>query len=148
MQCSSTVAKPRGRGTAHRRCVVEGASCMREPSNAIDRAKRLRRRMTLPEILLWQELRRRQLSTHFRRQHPIGPYVLDFYCARSRLCIEVDGSTHDYEVQARRDERRDAWLATQGIRVLRFDATDILEDRLIDGVLRMIDAALKGTPDT
>jgi len=121
---------------------------MREPSNAIDRAKRLRRRMTLPEILLWQELRRRQLSTHFRRQHPIGPYVLDFYCARSRLCIEVDGSTHDYEVQARRDERRDAWLATQGIRVLRFDATDILEDRLIDGVLRMIDAALKGTPDT
>ena len=130
-----------------KRSVVEGASNMREPSNAIDRAKRLRRRMTLPEILLWQELRRRQLSKHFRRQHPVGSYVLDFYCSRAMLCVEVDGEAHNFVSVALRDERRDAWLTTQGIRVLRFNATDILEDRLIDGVLQMIEAALAGTLD-
>jgi very-short-patch-repair endonuclease len=120
---------------------------MREPSGQIDRAKRLRQKMTLPEILLWQELRRKQLSRHFRRQHPVGPYVLDFYCSRARLCIEVDGAAHNVVSVALRDEKRDAWLATQGIRVLRFPATDILEDRLIDGVLQMIEAALSGTLD-
>jgi very-short-patch-repair endonuclease len=117
---------------------------MREPTTAIDRAKRLRRRMTLPEILLWQELRRKQLSRHFRRQHPVGPYVLDFYCARMKLCVEVDGGAHDIVSVALKDERRDVWLSAQGIRVLRFPATDILEDRLIDDVLRMIEAALAG----
>ena len=120
---------------------------MREPTTHVDRAKRLRSKMHIPEILLWQELRRKQLTKHFRRQHPVGPYVLDFYCSRSKLCIEVDGAAHDLAVQALRDERRDAWLGTQGIRVLRFNATDILEDRLIDGVLQMIEAALAGTLD-
>jgi very-short-patch-repair endonuclease len=120
---------------------------MREPTKQIERAKHLRSQMTLPEILLWQELRRKQLSRHFRRQHPIGPYVLDFYCSRARLCIEVDGTAHDYVVQALRDERRDVWLASRGIRTLRFDATDILEDRLIDGVLQMIAASLAGPLD-
>lgn len=118
---------------------------MREPTNRIDRAKRLRRAMTLPEILLWQELRRKQLSKHFRRQHPVGPYVLDFYCSKAKLCVEVDGAAHDIVSVALRDERRDPWLATQGIRVLRFNAVDVLEDRLIDGVLQMIEAALAHT---
>jgi very-short-patch-repair endonuclease len=124
-----------------------GGVQLREPTSQIDRAKRLRRRMTLPEILLWQVLRRKQLSKHFRRQYPVGPCVLDFYCSRAKLCIEVDGAAHNIVSVARRDERRDAWLATQGIRVLRFPATDILEDRLIDGVLQMIEAALAGTID-
>jgi very-short-patch-repair endonuclease len=120
---------------------------MREPTSHVDRAKRLRRRMTLPEVILWQELRRKQLSQHFRRQHPVGPYVLDFYCSRARVCIEVDGAAHDIVSVALRDERRDAWLAGQGIRVLRFPAVDVLEDRLIDGVLQMIEAALAGIVD-
>ena len=118
---------------------------MREPTNAITRAKRLRRDMTLPEVLLWQEPRRKQLSKHFRRQHPVGRYVLDFYCSKARLCIEVDGAAHDFVSVALRDERRDAWLATEGIQVLRFPATDILEDRLIGNVLWAIEAALAGT---
>ncbi|MGN6486722.1 MAG: endonuclease domain-containing protein [Devosia sp.] len=121
---------------------------MREPTSHVARAKRLRRAMTLPEILIWQELRRKQLSKHFRRQHPVGPYVLDFYCSKAKLCVEVDGGAHDVVSVALRDERRDAWLASQGIRVLRFNAVDILEDRLIDGVLQVIDAALAGTLDT
>jgi very-short-patch-repair endonuclease len=110
----------------------------------LKRAKRLRREMTLPEVVLWQELRRRQLAKHFRRQHPAGPYVLDFYCSSAKLAVEVDGAAHDFVAQALHDERRDAWLGEQGIRVLRFAAAEVLDDRSIEAVLNMIEAALSG----
>jgi very-short-patch-repair endonuclease len=74
--------------------------------------------MTRPERTLWALLRRNQLGLHFRRQHPIGPFVLDFYCARAKLCVEIDGPVH--ADQPERDQRRTAWLAGEGIRVLRF----------------------------
>ena len=117
---------------------------MRMPVITLKRAKRLRRDMTLPEVLLWRELRRRQRSMHFRKQHPIGPYVLDFYCSEHRLCVEVDGFVHDLPGQAMHDERRDAWLRQQGIRVLRFRAADVLNDRELEGVLNLIEAVGKG----
>jgi hypothetical protein len=61
---------------------------MRAPARTVQRARRLRQEMTLPELVLWTWLRREPLSRfHFRRQHPIGSYVLDFYCAKARLCI-------------------------------------------------------------
>src|SRR5437868_3594940 len=89
------------------------------------RARTLRRKMTLPEILLWQELRGRKLNgLHFRNQHAKEPYVLDFYCAKANLAVEVDGITH--EGRAGHDARRDAWLAEQGIRTIRIPAVDIL----------------------
>ena len=100
--------------------------------------------MTLPELVLWRELRRRQLSKHFRRQHPEGPYVLDFYCSSPKLVVEVDGAAHDFVPQALHDERRDAWLNERGIRVLRFAAAEILDDRSIDAVLTVIRLALSG----
>jgi very-short-patch-repair endonuclease len=100
--------------------------------------------MTLPEIVLWRELRLRQLSKHFRRQHPAGSYVLDFYCSSPKLAVEVDGAAHDFVPQALYDERRDAWLNEQGIRVLRFAAAEILDDRSIEAVLIMIGGALSG----
>jgi very-short-patch-repair endonuclease len=100
--------------------------------------------MSLPEVVLWQALRRRQWGMRFRRQHPVGPYVLDFYCPERKLCVEVDGYVHDLPEQAARDEQRDAWLGEQGIRVLRFAAADVLDDRELEGVLLLIEAVGKG----
>jgi very-short-patch-repair endonuclease len=91
-------------------------------------SKALRRVMTLPEVLLWRELRARPRGHKFRHQHGAGPYVLDFYCAAAALCIEVDGKAHEMGTNPARDERRDAWLAEQGIRTLRIPAEEILRD--------------------
>ncbi|MDC9822589.1 endonuclease domain-containing protein [Devosia sp. ZB163] len=121
-----------------------GGGQMRGPTITLKHAKRLRREMTLPEVVLWQDLRRRQLSKHFRRQHPVGPHVLDFYCSGANVAVEVDGAAHDFVQQALHDERRDAWLSQQGVRVLRFAAAEILDDRSIEGVLTAIRLALTG----
>lgn len=83
------------------------------------RARALRRNLTQPEQMLWSLLRRNRTGRHFRRQHPLGPYILDFYCASARLCVELDGPVHGERVD-HHDARRDAWLAARGIRTLRF----------------------------
>lgn len=77
-------------------------------------AKRLRRTMSLPEVLLWQQLRRRPGELRFRRQHPAGPYVLDFYCDAQKLAIEVDGEAHSRGNRPERDSARDGWLDAGG----------------------------------
>ena len=82
--------------------------------------------MTLPEVQLWQHLR--GAAPRFRRQHPIGPYVLDFYCRTARLAVEVDGWSHVTGDHPARDERRDAWLVNQGLSVVRLQATDVMRD--------------------
>lgn len=87
------------------------------------RAKALRRGLTQPEQALWALLRRNQLGLHIRRHHALGPYILDFYCAAAKLCVEVDGPTHGN--RANHDARRDAWLVDQGIRTLRFSVEDV-----------------------
>jgi very-short-patch-repair endonuclease len=84
--------------------------------------------MSLPEVLLWKVLRSRPGGYKFRHQHPAGPYSLDFYCAAAALCVEVDGLAHDMGTNPQRDERRDAWLAHQGIQTLRIPAAEILRD--------------------
>ncbi len=114
---------------------------MRAPVRTLRRARALRREMTLPEIVLWQALRRSLLGLRFRRQHPIGPYVLDFYCPSARLAIEIDGLAHDSTAQAQHDERRQTWLVQQGVRVVRFRATDVLRDEALEGVLQAIGQA-------
>jgi very-short-patch-repair endonuclease len=84
------------------------------------RARRLRRDMTDVERKLWRYLRRDLVeSLSFRRQHPMGDYILDFYCPRVKLAIELDGSQHGEPAHASRDRVRDDWLASQGIVVLR-----------------------------
>jgi ATP-dependent DNA helicase RecQ len=96
-------------------------------SDIIDKARDLRRDMSLPEVQLWQALRGEKLGgLKFRRQHPIPPYVLDFYCAGVRLAVEIDGDSHDG--RAAQDARRDAFLLEQGIRTLRIPARDVLND--------------------
>jgi len=91
-------------------------------------ARRLRDELSLPEVLLWQQLRGRHTGAKFRRQHPIGPYVVDFCCVAVRLVIEVDGGAHDRGDRPLRDARRDAFLKENGYRVLRIAAGDILRD--------------------
>jgi very-short-patch-repair endonuclease len=93
------------------------------------RARTLRRQTTLPEGLLWRELKAwRADGLHFRRQHPAGRYVLDFYCFTYRLAVEVDGAFHHIEGRQARDAERDRWLEASGIRVLRLPASLVLKD--------------------
>jgi very-short-patch-repair endonuclease len=96
--------------------------------------------MTLPEVLLWQEFRRGRLKgCRFRRQHPIGPYILDFFCSDAGLAIEVDGMGHSHDAQARHDQRRDCWLREKGIVVIRIAAADVLRDDTRNALLTWIE---------
>ena len=103
--------------------------------------KALRREMTLPEILLWQQLRGRRDGVHWRKQHPAGPYDLDFYCDRAKLCVEVDGEAHDRGDRPVKDVRRDAWLATHDILTLRIPAAEVLGN--MEGVLLYITETMR-----
>ena len=103
--------------------------------------------MTAPELLLWLRLKMRSEGMpRFRRQHPMGSYVLDFYCPAARLVAEVDGWGHNQGDQPARDETRDAWLRARGLEVLRVSAAEVLADvdATADGLLRL--AASRVTP--
>jgi very-short-patch-repair endonuclease len=100
---------------------------MRAPAQTFRKAKRLRRVMSPPEVLLWNRLRQRAPGKPvFRRQHPIGPYVLDFYCAAAHLAVEIDGISHDMGERPQRDAQREAWLKQHGVTVIRFSASDLM----------------------
>jgi very-short-patch-repair endonuclease len=97
------------------------------PTKTLFRSRALRKAMTVPERLLWGRLRGGRLAgLKFRRQHPIEPYIADFYCHEHRLVIEVDGQSH--QGQAAHDEQRERFLRQQGLRVVRFANDDILND--------------------
>jgi len=102
---------------------------MRSASHTHAFAKRLRRNLSPPEILLWVRLRiRTPDGPVFRRQHPIGPYVADFYCPAAKLVVEIDGAHHGDDVQLDHDEIRDRYMETRGYRVVRYPAADVLHD--------------------
>ena len=101
---------------------------MRKSDHAYAKARQLRRDMTLPERLLWRELRGKPGGIKFRRQHPVGPFVLDFYCASAKLGIEVDGIAHDMGDNHERDLHREAFLREHGITVVRMAAADVLKN--------------------
>lgn len=83
-------------------------------------ARNLRKQRNPHEVKMWARLRNRQfLGMKFHRQFPIGPYVTDFCCREKRLVIELDGSGHDEPVQRQKDQERDAYLESQGYRVVR-----------------------------
>ncbi|MFM5931955.1 MAG: endonuclease domain-containing protein [Novosphingobium sp.] len=104
----------------------------------LTKAKHLRASQTLPEALLWRLLKGSPGGVHFRRQHAVGPYVLDFYCARAKIGIEVDGIAHDMGNRPERDAARDAWLDAHGITILRIAASDVLQspEDIAEGILR------------
>ncbi|MGA8573453.1 MAG: endonuclease domain-containing protein [Desulfobaccales bacterium] len=95
-------------------------------------SRNLRKRQTDAEILLWRHLRGQQLEgLRFRRQHPMGRYIVDFVCLEKRLILEVDGGQHDIERE--KDEERSNWLIAEGYNILRFWNNDVLTN--LEGVL-------------
>jgi very-short-patch-repair endonuclease len=100
-------------------------------------ARRLRREMTPQESKLWHRLRGKQLyGIKFRRQHPVGQFVLDFFCYEHSLAVEIDGHSHYEPRQRVHDQARTEWLAEHGIRVVRFTNQDV--DTNIESVLEEI----------
>ena len=107
------------------------------------RARALRRNPTEAEKILWRELRYWQIEGHkFRRQQPLGNYIVDFVCLEKRLIIELDGGQHAEQIKY--DLERDAWLHAQGFSVLRFWNNDVIEN--INGVKEAILSKLESTP--
>jgi very-short-patch-repair endonuclease len=115
-------------------------------------ARRLRRNLSPPEARLWNRLRERKLGTPvFRRQHPIGPYVLDFFCAKARLAVEIDGMSHDLGDRPQRDASRDDWLRARGLTVMRVAASEATRnaDEVADAIVRLAtEMILSSAPST
>lgn len=102
-----------------------------------DNARVLRKNMTDAERLLWSRIRRKQLKGYqFYRQKIIGNYIVDFYCPRTRLVIELDGGQHYGEEGMKRDKKRDAYLKNVGLRILRFSDREVFEN--LTGALERI----------
>ncbi|MFZ2998235.1 endonuclease domain-containing protein [Sphingobium sp.] len=108
----------------------------------VTNARTLRQNLSLPEALLWRLLKGQPQAIKFRRQHPIGPYILDFYAPAQKLAIEIDGAAHDMGDRPNRDATRDAWLREQGFEVLRIPASDILKDptQVAEAILAYVSA--------
>jgi very-short-patch-repair endonuclease len=112
---------------------------------ANENARALRKRLTPQEVKLWVKLRElKPLGYHFRRQAPIGHYIVDFVSFRFQIVIEADGGQHGMPDDARSDQVRDAFLQSQGFKVLRFWNSDI--DANLAGVIESILNALKHVP--
>ncbi len=115
------------------------------PREQRDRARELRGNLTKAERVLWRRIRYRQIFGHkFRRQAPIGPFIVDFLCVEQRLVIELDGGQHGMAGGQASDAVRDRVLAAQGFAVLRFWNNEVAEN--LDGVLERIAEALRKPP--
>ncbi len=113
------------------------------PSEPItyQRAAWMHRHLTPPEARLWRCLKGGKLEgLKFRRQHPVGPYILDFYCVAAKVAVEVDGAVHSTPERMVHDARQTAWLEARGIRILRYPALSIRDE--LDGVLTGILSAV------
>ncbi|MBN1548284.1 MAG: DUF559 domain-containing protein, partial [Syntrophaceae bacterium] len=116
-QPSSPTLLPEGEGSHYR-----GGY---DYSGLVERARELRKRQTPTEQMLWEMLRDRQLlGFKFRRQHQVGDYILDFYCHEAKLAVELDGAVHEQRLE--KDAKRDAYLKSQGIQVLRISNEDLV----------------------
>jgi very-short-patch-repair endonuclease len=103
--------------------IIPGQTVTKEK---LQRAKELRRDMTPAEKILWQELRANKLGVHFRRQQVIAGFIVDFYCHKAALVIEVDGDIHD--LQQEEDARREKVLREMGLRIVRFRNEEVVKN--------------------
>ncbi|KPF79226.1 hypothetical protein IP83_17215 [Novosphingobium sp. AAP93] len=109
----------------------------KQPRN-VALARKLRGEPSLPETLLWRHLRLQPDEVKIRRQHPVGEWVLDFYCAAAKVAFEIDGIAHDMGDRPVRDERRDEALKALGLEVVRIPAADVLRspDDVAEAIVR------------
>ena len=116
------------------------------PPDILARCRELRQTTTSPENILWTVLRgHRMKSAKFRRQHPVGSYILDFYCHSARLAVELDGSGHLEDDHFQYDQARTKFLRAQGITVLRFWNDEVLNH--LEDILSVIWEALPENED-
>jgi len=107
-----------------------------------EQAVRMRGRSTPAEDRMWQELRNGRVDgLRFRRQHPVGRFIVDFYCVRAGLVVEVDGPIHKDQLQA--DQERDAFLSSMGLKVIRFTNDEVMS-QITQVVARIREAAIQG----
>src|SRR5690606_11526624 len=135
-------AQPNGGGVEpHRESPRRHHRTLGASSENVARARKLRREMSLPEVLLWRELRGR--LPKFRRQFPVAGYTADFACTDARLIVEVDGFAHDTGDRPIRDEKRTRVLEAKGWRVIRIAARLVLADpaAVAEAMLRLAEAA-------
>jgi very-short-patch-repair endonuclease len=118
------------------------ANTVRLKQRVAEKAREFRKEPTRSETLLWQELRAGQRGPRFRRQHRIGPFIVDFYCPQANLIVEIDGPIH--EAQRERDQVREASLQQRGYRILRISARDV--ETTMPAVLAIIDTLI--SPNT
>ena len=112
-----------------------------QPSKHTAIARKLRKNDTWAEKLMWRWLRDRRFSAYkFRRQHPFGPHILDFFCVVAMVDIELDGGQHGHPIQQGSDQQRDAWLEDRGVKVLRFWNSRLRREReaILDTIFRTL----------
>jgi len=115
------------------------------------RARRLRSNTTDAEARIWRALRRNQIkNAGFRRQHPMGPFILDFYCPSLRLGIEIDGGQHSFDENRLSDERRSQWFSERGILIVRFWNNDVLANTVgvLSAIARVVDERIRAQTPT
>jgi very-short-patch-repair endonuclease len=135
-----------GRGTIGRRANGGGGGSLRKAS--VYRARKLRRAMSLPEVMLWQQLRGKKLGFKVLRQHPIGQYVADFYVSEARLVIEIDGDGHNRADNPTNDATRDKYLRDRGCEIMRIPAVEVLRDlgSVLEGIVAQVTSPLHHAP--
>ncbi len=111
--------------TALRAGIIPGQKVARDK---LQRARELRREMTPAEKILWEELRGNKLGVHFRRQQVIAGFIVDFYCHKGGLVIELDGSVHRGDQQKENDAKRDKALGELGLQIIRFKNEDVVKN--------------------
>jgi very-short-patch-repair endonuclease len=111
----------------------------------LERARELRHPQTPAEATLWGALRNRNLNYKFRRQHPIDRFIVDFYCAQAKLCIEIDGDSHGEASQVEYDAARTACLEELGYKVIRFNNEDVRynPDAVLDEIIRTVETLIQ-----
>ena len=112
------------------------AEPLRYRHSSVGRARTFRKAMTDGEQKLWSRLRGKQLEYYFRRQTPIGKYIVDFVCLKEKLIVEIDGSQHYTPTGKEHDRIRDQFLQRQGFRILRFNSVEVLDNT--DGIIEVI----------
>jgi very-short-patch-repair endonuclease len=109
-------------------------------------ARKLRKDMTLSEILLWQEIRKKSLGVQFHRQVPIDNYIVDFYCHELKLAIEIDGNSHNSDDAFEKDIIRQSKLEKLGVIFIRFDNEEVKND--MNNVIRGLEIKIKEIQNT